>query len=234
MNYFVYDGHRSTDYNMYISGWDTFGTPSRDVETVTVAGRNGTLTLDNGRYNNIDIEYQAFIPSNFSINTEGIRALLMSAVSYRRLEDTYHPDEYRLARYIDGLSTESSVQNRAGKFTLKFDCRPERFLRSGEIPINISDGLSLYNPYDFEAKPFIRLFGNGTINIGDIALTVADSECEYVDVDCDLQDAYYGSINMNNNLTLDSGKFPTLKQGITKVNYTGFTKAIITPRWWIL
>lgn len=234
MNYFVYDGHRSSDYNMYISGWDTFGAPSRDVETVTVAGRNGTLTLDNGRYNNIDVKYQAFIPSDFSINTEGIRALLTSSVSYRRLEDTYHPDEYRMARYVDGLTTESSVQNKAGKFTLTFDCRPERFLRSGEIPIEINSGLSLYNPYDFEAKPFIRLYGNGTISIDDVSLTIEGSECEYTDVDCELCDAYYGSTNMNSKLTLDNGKFPTLKQGITKIEFTGFTRAIITPRWWIL
>ena len=46
-NYITYSGKSSADYGVWVSGGGTFDAPSRDVQTVSVPGRNGDLTFDN-------------------------------------------------------------------------------------------------------------------------------------------------------------------------------------------
>ena len=59
-NWFIYDGKNSKDYGVYISGMQTYNAPERDVTSLEIPGRNGELTIDNGRYKNINITYPAF------------------------------------------------------------------------------------------------------------------------------------------------------------------------------
>ena len=66
--YFIFDGVSSKDFGVYISGSGTFDGAERDVSTVEIPGRNGELTLDNGRYKNRSMKYPAFIYRNFAIN----------------------------------------------------------------------------------------------------------------------------------------------------------------------
>ena len=70
MHKFTFNGKSSSDFSTYISGSGTYDAPKRDVSTVEIPGRNGSLTIDNGRYENIDLKYPAFIRSNFKANTD--------------------------------------------------------------------------------------------------------------------------------------------------------------------
>ena len=99
----IYDGKSSKDFGLYISGSGTFNAPQRDVELVEVPGRNGTLTIDKQRFQNIIIEYPAFIREKFRTYTDAAREWLLAVPGYRRLEDSYHPDEYRMARFTGPL-----------------------------------------------------------------------------------------------------------------------------------
>ena len=80
------------DFGVYISGSGVYNAPERDVKSVSVPGRNGDLTLDNGRYKNIKIKYPAFVVDDFAQNIGGLRDFLASIRGYARLEDTYHPE----------------------------------------------------------------------------------------------------------------------------------------------
>lgn len=48
--YLIFGGECSKDFGLYISGSGAFNAPERDIETVEVPGRNGSLIIDNGRY----------------------------------------------------------------------------------------------------------------------------------------------------------------------------------------
>ena len=50
---------------------------------------------------------------------------------------------------------------------MKFDCKPQRFLVSGENPVVFTGNGTITNPTDFESSPLIRVTGNGTIAIGE-------------------------------------------------------------------
>ena len=229
-NYFTFDGISSKDYGVYISGSGTFGGAERDVESLSIPGRNGELTIDNGRYLNRTIEYPAFIYRDFNMNAEGLRNFILSQRGYKRLEDSYHSDEFYLARYVGGFSADVIDTLKGATFTLSFSAYPQRFLKTGEIAIPVSTGASLWNETAQIAKPLIRAYGTGSITINGYTLTVSAAN-EYTDIDCDLQEAYKGTTNCNGYV---SGTFPELMPGANLITITGFTQVEITPRWWRL
>lgn len=232
-NYLIFNGYNSKDYGVYISGLNTFGGAERDVQIISVAGRDGDLTIDNGRYNNIKVTYPAFIYDNFDVNVSAFRGILLSAYGYKRLEDSYHPQEYRRARYVGQFAPDVVDWLKAGEFNLDFDCDPRRFLKDGEKVLSITTGDKIKNQTPFDAKPLIRVYGTGTITIGSVSVVVNTAN-GYTDIDCELQEAYKGSTNCNGNITLTDGKFPVLVSGDNTITYSGFTQVDLTPNWWIL
>lgn len=131
-HYLAIDGQRTDEYGVSISGTGTFNAPARDMEAVAIPGKNGHMLLDNGRYENINVTYPAFMGGGFDSKIEAFRAFLLSDPGYRRLEDSYNPDEFRLGAYRGGFEAKTGVLNRAANFDLTFDCKPQRFLKSGE------------------------------------------------------------------------------------------------------
>lgn len=231
INYLTFAGKNLREFGLYVNGTYTFSSPERSIQRIVVPGRNGTLTIDNDRFENIDVTYAAFIINGFRANIAGLRNYLSTAAGYRRLEESYHPEEYRMARFVSGLQVEATPALQEGNFTLTFDCMPQRYLKTGEIPVEYTANGSIYNRTLQDAKPLLRVWGNGTVGIGDATLTISETTA-YTDIDCESMDAYYGATNRNSNI---SGTFPVLKPGTNGIALgTGITKLQITPRWWIL
>lgn len=233
INYLTYDGVNLRDFGVYISGTEVFNAAPRSVDTVVVPGRSGTLTIDNKRFENVEITYPAFIFNNFNANISGLRNFLLQSAAYRRLEDTYNPDIYMMAKYISGLSVTSTERRLEGEFDLVFDRMPQRFLKSGETAQEFTSSGSIDNPTNFDARPLIRVYGTGTLGVGSETVTITTNP-GYIDIDCEMMDAYYGAVNCNGYITLSSGEFPVLKPEGNGISLSGITKAIITPRWWII
>ena len=227
---FIYNGRSSADFGVWISGGGTYNAPARDVETEIIPGRNGTVSFDNGRYENIELTYPAFISRNFRERIDGLRAFLLSQKGYHRLEDSYHPDEFRLAMFRSGLDVKTATRNLAGTFDITFDCKPQRFLKSGEQLATYNSGAVLYNPTLFDALPLIVCSGNGSITLNGTKITISGNSGQ-IYIDCELQDAYLGSTNKNSKITQN---FPTLSPGDNTLTYTGVTGVQIMPRWWTI
>ena len=230
-NYLIYAGKSSKDFGVWISGTGTFDAPDRDVTVVSVPGRNGDLTMDNGRFKNVTMKYPAFIPRDFKENMAAFRAFMKSFTGYQRLEDTYHPEYYYMALMTEGFDPEPSPYNRAAEFEITFNRKPQRWLKSGEdfLPVMTAAG-SVFNPTSFEARPLIRVVGTGTFYVGDIPVEVVTNPT-YIDIDCDLQDCYNGLNNLNSNVIFTNG-FPVLKPGNNNVTLGTCTSLQIKPRWW--
>lgn len=239
-NHFImFDGQNLADWGLHISGDKTFGAPERDVDEVEVPGRNGTLTYDNGRFKNYDLEYEGGIVSDDTVDFEykirRLRSFLCSRYGYKRLEDTYHPDEFRLAKFVDGLDPDVT-QLQGATFDLKFDCKPQRFLKSGEEAIVMTASGSIFNFTYFETKPLIRCYGSGKFLVNRLAVTVTKpNTVPYVIIDSDIEDCYYDTTNLNSSVSLSTGDFPVLKPGATEIGLEeGITKLEIVPRWYTI
>ena len=230
-NWLTFDGVSTKDFGVYINGAQTYDAPARSREVISVPGRNGDLIIDNGRYENTEVTYHAFIYRDFEVNVEGLRNLLLSRTSYKRLEDTYHPQEFRLGIYNGNFSADVVEWLEAGEFDLTFNCKPQRFLKSGEEVVTFTSGGSLLNETMQTAKPLLRVYGTGTFSIGSATMTISSANV-YTDIDCDLMDAFKGTTNCNGNI---SGTFAALAPGDNAVTLgSGITKIEITPRWWVL
>ena len=157
----------SADYGIYISGDGVYNAPERAVEFVDVPGRNGAIALDQGRYNNIEITYPAGTfaktQEEFRENLSAFRNAILSQRGYQRLEDTYHPEEYRMGVYSSGLEVSPAGYNQAGEFELIFNCKPQRWLTVGDYPIPVESGDVLENPTPFSSGPLLEIDGYGSV-----------------------------------------------------------------------
>lgn len=236
-NYLTYDGVTSASLDAYISGEGSFNAPERVYDMQAVAGRNGMLAIDGNRYENIEVSYPAFIfkqgGTDFEQAIANLRSAFLSRTGYKRLADTYHPDEFRMAIYRSGLEVAPVHINRAGQFTLVFDCKPQRFLVSGETPITLTQTGTINNPTPFPAAPLLEVTGGGTIEFGGVTITVGGSN--HTVIDCEMMEAYDGTTSKNGDITLEPNTFPKLQAGANNiVMSSGITQLIITPRWWRL
>lgn len=218
------------DFNTFFDGSKVFDKPKKDVETISVVGRNGDLTISNNRFENIDISIPCFIKENFIENYSALMDFLTSQDGYKKLETTEEPNTYRLAQFIEDVSPKTGAFMKYGNFELVFNCKPQIFLNEGEKELLINDGDVLLNPTLKVAKPLIKVRGTGSISIGGRTLTLNENTSQTI-IDCDIQDAYEGTINRNGDLIITT-EFPVLNVGKTAISYTGFTEVLIRTRWW--
>lgn len=139
-NSLTFDGENSLDYGVYITGEAVYNAPERAVEMISIPGRNGAIALDQGRFENIEITYPAGTfgddQPEFASKIRAFRNALASRFNYVKLTDSYHPDEYRLGLYKSGLTTTPVQRSKAGEFPIVFNCKPQRFLTSGETEVD--------------------------------------------------------------------------------------------------
>lgn len=229
-DFFTYNGINSADFGCYVANANQFDAPARDVDTIEVPGRNGALTIDNGRYLNQTLTYSLYVRGDIRTKIMGLRNALTKTRGYLRLEDSYNPQEFYLARFVDAFAVSQSDRYRAG-FSVTFDRKPQRFLKCGEDAITFTSNGALLNSTDQIAKPLLRVYGTGSFTIGGSTMTISSANV-YTDIDCDIMDAFKGTTNCNGNI---SGAFPTFAPGDNAITLNGSISRIeITPRWWRL
>lgn len=174
-NGLTFDGVDSTQYGVYITGEAVYNAPMRDVEMIEIPGRNGAYALDKGRFTNIEVTYPAGIygkdESEFAQAISDFRNALCSRKGYCRLTDGYNSSEYRMAVYSSGLEVSPALL-KAGQFDITFNCKPQRFLTSGETQSNVTSGATITNPTLFESHPLLLVDGYGTLNINGEPITI--------------------------------------------------------------
>lgn len=233
MNYLTYNGETSESFGVYIGGQGTYNAPVRDVTKVSVPGRNGDLIKDNGRFLNVSVSYPVVVIGDFADKVDLINSWLKSPATYCRLEDTYHPDYYRMAMAVDGIVYETGAWNRSGKGVITFDCKPQKWLKTGETAVTLSASGTISNPTKFNSRPLIKVKGTGagTVTVNNQVITI-DSINTYTDIDCETMDCHKGTANRNSYVHL-GGMFPELKPGSNSVSFAGgVTSVVITGRWW--
>ncbi|MBM6897452.1 hypothetical protein H9X86_08760 [Pseudoflavonifractor capillosus] len=234
MHNLIIDGKSLKDFGIYVSGENTYNAPAWEVETSTVPGRHGELLQTMDRLEPISVPYPAFIRQKFPAYAAQARLYLLGRPGWRRIEDDYHPDSYRLGYFSGPLDFDTRFLNLSAEMELVFTCQPQRWLKAGETPVGVTSGQVLTNDW-MPAKPLIQITGTGAgeLRVGSSTITILEMDGGLT-IDCDVQNAYDGTINKNNNIKV-SGDFPVLGMGETTVTYSGGITAVqITPRWWTI
>lgn len=238
--YLTFDGKSSRDFLLYLSGPGVFDSPEADTELTTVPGRNGDIISENARkgqrrYKNLDITYKAFFFDGVPAKARAVKEWLLSPAGYRRLQDTYDPEFFRMAVCKEALEFDLTDNRKAASMELTFHCQPQKWSVQGQEAVAFGSAGSIRNPYPFHARPLIRVYGTaaGMLYVGDTAVSILAFPGKYIDLDCETHNAYYAGGFCNG--SIKSGDFPSLPPGKTAITWTGGISRIeVTPRWWTL
>lgn len=232
----VYGGESSVDYGMVVSEAPTFERPSRKQTVHNIPGRSGSIVMQENAWSDIPRSYKVWLADNSKKSlveiVDAAEAWLNSNIGYQRLEDSFEPEIFRLAYYSGGVDVSNNFMQ-YGEATIKFTCRPERFLKEGEQEITVINGSQIYNPTRFISKPLIHIEGSGSVSISISGVTITATITDYINIDVERMNAYrLPAENMNNKIT---GAFPTLAPGINSVAVTGtVTNTSIIPRFFTI
>lgn len=175
----TYGNVSANDHGIYISGEGVYNAPERVVELVSIPGRNGALTIDQGHFDNITIEYPCF---TFATSQEEFRRIvnnfknaMIAQGGYQRLQDDYNPNEYRMALFVEGIEFEPVQYGRACTFTLTFNCKPQRYLTIGDDEVTVSDGDTINNPTLYDAEPLLMVEGYGDVEFNGYHINIENA-----------------------------------------------------------
>lgn len=241
--YFKFNGIKSSDLGLLVQFIPTYKFAEKEFNTVTIPGRNGNLVVDKGIFRNVEKTYsiaKVFAPGvSFVDAVNSIVSWLHSADGYVKLEDSYEPEYYRLAMFkSDGEL--ANFYDKATVMDVTFDCKPQRYLVSGDEEISWTSGESIQNPTSYNAHPTITFTptagSESTITIGDNTITIdALQVTEELTIDCENMECYSATKLYNSKVHLQKPEFPKLdKSTTTQISYTNLTNFKIKPRWWTI
>ena len=234
MGVIIFNNKSSADCRIQVAHPPGYAYPERDYTITHIPGRNGDIIQDNGCYKNVERTYEVSFDApneDFATYANAVSAWLHSTTGYARLEDSYEPNYYRMAIYQESNIFEN-LYNQAGTATIVFECKPQRFLKTGDNTITVQNSLTIMNPTGFEAYPLFKVTGtSGVLTVNGNSITISSIK-DFVMLDGELQDAYNENINKNSTI---SGTFPVLKPGSNTISWTvGIASVAMKPRWWTI
>lgn len=227
----TFNGISLSDYQCFYDGSQLWRKPEKMVDYYAVPGKNGDVQVSQNKYSNITRPFECHIRKDWNKNYNSLINELSAVNGYARFETTEEPEVFMMASFESEIEPSMWQFNERGTFTLNFNFKPQKWLKMGENAIEITNTKSLLNPTNFDAFPLIELVGTGSITINSSVLTLS-ANTSTTFIDCEIQDAYEGTINRNGDLTIVGG-FPVLTQENT-ITVSGFTSCKIYPRWWRL
>ena len=237
MGVIFFNGVSSEELGIVVEHPPNYEIAKRRYETIQVPGRNSDIIIDNNCFDNVDRTYDIAIGQEgggFTVFASRMADWLSSGSGYCRLEDTYEPDYYKMAVMSDPGEVINILQQ-AGRTTVTFNRRPERFLKMGEHYVTVNDGSVLTNPTRYTAKPIIEVSGkgSGSITVGRRTIEIKNI-VDVITIDSELQEAYSDGVNQNGNIIAPDG-LPILEVGENLISYSGgITNVTISPRWWTI
>lgn len=241
MGNLIFNGRSCRDFGLEVETYPNRRRPELDCEATHVAGRNGDLLFSRRAFANVEQEYQVSVwdgKTAFAKLLDPVSDWLYGNGDYARLEDSYDPEHYRLAYYA-GETEFENLLNEAGRGTLSFTCKPQRYLKSGERPLTFTaSGGAVKNPTPYPALPLLRVYGSAgaVLSVAGQAVRFVSwgNAGTYIDLDCELMDAFTGTVNQNTRIECET--FPVLPgRQLCEITWTGsISRVMLWPRWWRL
>ena len=219
-------------YGVYVDSSMSFDKPKKNVETVSIPGRNGDLVIDYGTFQNIVVTYPCYIRGNFDTNFNSMMKALAVMSGYQKITCSNDSTHFREGVPLIQQSPTVKRINKDGYFDLAFNCKPQRFL-SGQSSVTIpsassdSGGLTKDNTNGLTLAPIISVSGYGAIKFRArfgthffdiITITVANnSELLPITINCEKMECYGGASpflhSCNNLVSFSPNNYPSVPTG---------------------
>lgn len=241
MTYFTYNDRSSADFGLHIEKKDVFSAPEYDTEFISIPGRSGDIINPNRRFANIKVTYTVFLARK---NAAALASVLREIKGwlysepdrYHELTDSYDAEYFRYGVISGNLDIEEQL-NKIGCFTVTFNCKPFKYSFAGQQTVSAdASELTITNPTAFESRPYIKLYGSGTVRLmvssigqGTTTLVLSDVD-EYIEIDSELMNCFKDTGLKNDTVTGEG--FPALKPGDNSIACAGNVRRVeVIPRW---
>lgn len=212
--YFIYNGIKSSDMGVVLKALPPITKPKRKIETITVPGRNGNLHIDEGCYEPINISLECALKKG--INARSITEWL---TEFGVITFSDEVDKCYNATIVNSIPL-SRVFRIYREFIIQLELQPIALsIQEYTYNCNNNNVNTLSIDCTAEMCPYIKVTGSG-----EIQLTINNSTCilnvdeEYIELDCELQNAYKGLESKNDKM---NGEFPKLKPGKNTIQIMG-------------
>lgn len=230
-----FNGKYSDECGVMVEEPPSYVWPEYQYEHQKVKGKNGDVLSDPDRFENVIRKYKisAYDGADFYSVASKVSEWLHCGYNskYIRLEDSYEPDVYRLATYEE-TNTLENLLAQAGKCEISFNCKPQKFLVSGDKRIGIAySGKTINNPTSYPSLPILIFNGSGTVRVNGREIIV-NNNFNTIRFDAESYDAVdVSGINMNEYVCTLSNI--VLNPGVNTITYEGdIYNLSIIPRWW--
>lgn len=179
-----------------------FSAPEYDAEFISIPGRSGDIINPNRRFANIKVTYTVFLARK---NIAALAAVLRDIKGwlysepdrYHEITDSYDAEYFRYGVISGNLDIEEQL-NKVGSFTVTFNCKPYKYSLAGQETVSAdSSELTIANPTAFESRPYIKLYGNGTVVImiqpQGCGMMISNLD-EYIEIDSELMNCFKDTI----------------------------------------
>lgn len=201
----------------------------RRVERVEIAGRNGSLHVDEGTYASYDRTMECAL-----INRRRLDEVAAWLAGPGRMIFSTEPDKaYDVV--ISNKISIAQMMRTFQKFQVTMDTQPFKYSvnRAGER-LELLEPKAVYNPGTVYAQPKITVYGSGniTLDINGTAFPLSAVD-GHITIDSESMEAYKGSESRNSKF--GGAEFPRLEVKENAVSWTGnVQKLVIEPGWrWI-
>ncbi|MDE6357311.1 MAG: phage tail family protein [Eubacteriales bacterium] len=231
--YFIFKGQKSTDFGIEISKLPDIIKPERNIQTVTIPGRNNSLYIDENTYNSYSLNFECVI-NPFAKNKQNIDSIIEWLNGFGELIISTEKDKIYNAVIKNSIPFSDTI-GLFPKFPIIFEVQPlKKSVNFRNETMEITKKTIINNIGTVDSLPTITIFGSG-----DITLKINDEEFliksinQYITIDSEFLEVYKNEENQNNKY--NNFDFPKFKQGKNTIDFVGnVNKIIVTPNWrWI-
>ena len=227
MNYVIFDGKDSRDIKgLLISELPPIVRPNMRVKETVIDGVDGSIIEELG-YESYDRTIS--IGLKIGANVDDVNWFFTGSGN---VIFSNEPDKYYIGTIIKSIDYERLLRYKTAKVT--FRVQPFKYERVEVARKATSERISMIvdNIGNHTSEPIITIKGSGTIELKINAYrrfryTFPSGE-NFVVIDCERQDAYWGNTLKNRNM---EGEFPIFDRGKNSISWTGALEYITVEKY---
>ena len=224
--WFTFKGVDSREMGVIVTAMPETVRAERRIESITVAGRNGSLHTDEGVYESYDRTMECAL-----IKRARLDEITAWLVGSGEMAFSTEPDKVYRVTIANKISI-AQMMRVFQKFQVILDTQPFKYsVNAAGDALELTAPTTIRNSGTVYSEPIITVYGNGdiTLNINGEDFPLYGVQ-ESITIDCEIMEVFKG--NTNQNSKYGGAEFPRFEVGQNEIRWTGnVSKIKIQPRW---
>lgn len=225
----IIDNTYGIQYDLHIINRVDIPVATKNIQTISILGRNGVLTKDYGFLDRtITVNFNFKIRDREENMSKKIRNISSWLINAKKITFTDDKEVYYKVKSVN-ISDIARNLRVFGSFSVTFTIEPFAYY-SLNSKLVLTNSTKIFNIGSYESEPYIKIYGSGnvTLNINDKE-TILKSINEYIEIDTEIKETHKNYESMNDKKV---GDYPVFKIGENSISWTGsVTRVEIEPRW---